>query len=104
MIDQHGRVKLADFGGTKDKASITAGGNQTGLFTWGWADFNARVGQYSEKSEVYSFACLCFYMLTAKPLFSRDDENAYLENKTKVNYGIKEGDWVLLQGTLNLCL
>jgi len=26
MIDEHGRVKLADFGGTKDQASIDEGG------------------------------------------------------------------------------
>jgi len=38
MIDGEGQVKLADFGGTKDKAAIDAGGNQTGIFTWGWAD------------------------------------------------------------------
>jgi len=38
MIDAQGNVKLADFGGTKDQASIDAGGNQTGVFTWGWAD------------------------------------------------------------------
>ena len=38
MIDEHGQVKLADFGGTKDQASIDAGGNQTGLFTWGYGD------------------------------------------------------------------
>jgi len=39
MIDGEGNVKLADFGGTKDQASIDAGGNQTGVFTWGWADY-----------------------------------------------------------------
>jgi len=39
MVDGDGNVKLADFGGTKDQASIDAGGNQTGVFTWGWADF-----------------------------------------------------------------
>jgi len=38
MVDGEGNVKLADFGGTKDQASIDAGGNQTGVFTWGWAD------------------------------------------------------------------
>jgi len=38
MIDGEGNVKLADCGGTKDQASIDAGGNQTGVFTWGWAD------------------------------------------------------------------
>jgi len=74
MIDGEGKVKLADFGGTKDKAAIDAGGDQTGIFTWGWADLQARNGKYSEKSEVYSFACLAFYMLKATPLFSRDDE------------------------------
>jgi len=41
MVDEHGQVKLADFGGTKDQASIDTGNKQTGLFTWGWADMNA---------------------------------------------------------------
>jgi serine/threonine protein kinase len=44
MVDEHGQVKLADFGGTKDQASIDTGNKQTGLYTWGWADMNARAG------------------------------------------------------------
>lgn len=87
MIDENGQVKLADFGGTKDVASIEAGNKQTGLFTWGWADIAARSGNYSEKSEVYSFACLCYYILFAQPLFTRDDEPAYLENTSRVKHG-----------------
>jgi hypothetical protein len=54
--------------------SIDAGGNQTGLFTWGYGDKEAREGKYSKTSEVYSFGCLAFYMLTATTVFTRDDE------------------------------
>jgi serine/threonine protein kinase len=87
MIDENGRAKLADFGGTKDQASVDAGSNQTGIFTWGWADANAREGKYSKECEVYSFACLGYYILRAKPLFSRDHPYAYLNNTTKVDHG-----------------
>lgn len=73
MIDEKGHVKLADFGGTKDQESVDAGGQQTGLYTWGWADHKARAGEYSKESEVYSFACLGYFILFGEPLFSRDD-------------------------------
>jgi len=102
MIDEEGDVKLADFGGTKDQASIDAGGNQTGLFTWGWADKQARDGKYSKTSEVYSFACLAYYMLTATPLFTRDKASTYENNTAEINYYYQ--DWALLQGTLKSCL
>jgi serine/threonine protein kinase len=84
LVDGEGLVKLADFGGTKEVAIIDAGGGQTGLFTWGWADSNARVGNYSEKSEVYSFACLGYYILYGEPLFSRENPKAYTNNTAKV--------------------
>jgi len=64
LIDKDCQVKLADFGGTKDQASVDNGSNQTGIFTWGWADADARAGKYSKTSEVYAFACLAYYMLT----------------------------------------
>ena len=73
MIDEHGHIKLADFGGTKDQGSVDAGGNQTGLFTWGWADHQARAGKYSKESEVYGFACPGYFILHAETLFTRDD-------------------------------
>jgi len=38
MVDENGMIKLGDFGGTKDEASILAKTDQTGVFTWGWAD------------------------------------------------------------------
>jgi len=98
MIDENNQVKLADFGGTKDQASINAGDNQTGVFSWGWADFQARQGKYSKESEVYSFACLAFYMLKGEALFTRKDEKAYLDNKTNINYASHNS--YLLQGTL----
>jgi len=102
MIDVDGNIKLADFGGTKDQASIDAGGNQTGVFTWGWADFQAREGKYSKESEVYSFACLAFYMLTGEPLFTRDQEQQYLQNTPTLNYARYDSE--LLRGTLKKCL
>jgi hypothetical protein len=83
MVDEQGNMKLADFGGTKDQASIDKGGQQTGLFSWGWADESARKGIYSKKSEVYSFACLCHYVLFADPLFNKENEKAYEDNTTK---------------------
>jgi len=41
-------------------------------------------------------------MLTATPLFTRDDASTYLNNTAEINY--YDRDWALLQGTLNLCL
>ena len=83
MVDEQGNMKLADFGGTKDQAAIDKGGQQTGVFSWGWADSLARLGNYSKASEVYSFACLCHYVLFAVPLFNRKNEKAYIENTAK---------------------
>jgi len=97
LIDEDGNVKLAGFGGTKVQKNIDAGGNQKGVFTWGWADKQARAGNYSKTSEVYSFACMAYYMLTATPLFTRDDESTYLNNTPTI-------DGFLLQGTLKYCL
>jgi len=92
FIDEEGQLKLGDFSSTKDQASIDAGGNQTGVFTWGWADKEAREGNYSKTSEVYSFACLTYYMLTATPLFTRDDEETYLSNTATVDYAEDDRD------------
>ena len=83
MVDEQGNMKLADFGGTKDQAAIDKGGQQTGVFSWGWADKFARDGNYSKASEVYSFACLSHYVLFANPLFNRENEKAYIDNTTK---------------------
>jgi hypothetical protein len=44
----------------------------TGIFTKYWADRNAQKGKYSEESEVFSFACLSFYILFGTPIFSKE--------------------------------
>ena len=41
-------------------------------------------------------------MLTATPLFTRDDASTYLNNTAEINY--YDEDWALLQGTLKSCL
>jgi serine/threonine protein kinase len=77
MIDGNFDIKLADFGGTKTLESIgsTPGDpKQTGIFSMYWADWYAREGKYSEKSEVFSFACLSYYILFGKPLFSEEEK------------------------------
>jgi len=53
-------------------------------------------------SEVYSFACMAYYMLTATPLFTRDQESTYLNNTPTIDYADIDG--FLLQGTLKMCL
>ena len=72
------------------------------MFTWGWADSNARAGLYSKESEVYAFGLNAYYILFAEPLFTRADERAYENNTTKVQHGYN--DAFFLQGTINMCL
>jgi eukaryotic-like serine/threonine-protein kinase len=66
-------VLLGDFGGTKDEQSIAEGTEQTGIYTWGWADSDARAKKFNYKSEVYSFGLCIYYIIHGEPLFSRDN-------------------------------
>lgn len=102
MVDGNLDLKLADFGGTKDEASIAAGTNQTGVFSWGWADANARAAKYDKTSEVYAFGLNAHYIIYAESLFSRDDVTAYLQNSTKSEK--VKNDRYMLQGLINKCL
>jgi len=102
MVEEDGTIRLGDFGGTKDQASIQTDSNQTGVFTWGWADSNARIGKYSKECEVYAFGLNAYYILYAEPLFTRDDQNAYLQNQFNLDNDF--GDEYFLQGTIKSCL
>jgi len=77
-------AKLADFGGTKDEASITADAKQTGTFSRYWADMAARKGKYGKKSEVYAFGLLAYYLIFGEPLYSEKNEQQYLENELRI--------------------
>ena len=101
MLDSNKDILLGDFGGTKDQASIHEGGPQTGTYSWGWADMNARFSKFDYKSEVYAFGLNAYYILHGEPLFSRQDANAYLNNETKNEKG---NNRELLRSTINRCL
>jgi len=83
MLRADGNVLLGDFGGTKAQDSIEPGKYQTGTYTWGWADSNARDGRFDAKSEVYAFALNAYYLIHGEPIFSRAKPQAYLDNDTK---------------------
>jgi hypothetical protein len=77
MVDQHGKLKLANFGKTTDLSTIYGGG-----FAWGWADQDARYGVYSKTSELFSFAVLgCFTIGGESPY---EDDDAYQSNELKM--------------------
>jgi len=80
MLDAEGNVLLGDFGGTKAQDSIEPGKDQTGTYTWGWADANARNRMFDEKSEVYAFALCAYYLIHGEPLFTRAKPEAYIDN------------------------
>jgi len=80
MLDAKGNVLLGDFGGTKAQDSIEPGKDQTGTYTWGWADANARNRMFDEKSEVYAFALCAYYLIHGEPLFTRAKPEAYIDN------------------------
>jgi len=96
-------AKLADFGGTKDEASITADAKQTGTFSRYWADMAARVGKYSKKSEVYAFGLLAYYFIFGVPLYSEENEQQYLENELRIERKDCPPAF-LLAGIINMCL
>jgi serine/threonine protein kinase len=83
MLDENLNIKLGDFGGTKDEASINIDSEQTGVFTNLWADANARAGKYDMRSEVYAFGLNAYYIIHAKSLFNKKDQDAYLKNIVK---------------------
>ena len=93
LIGEDGRLKLA-LGSAVSQESIEKGDNLKSQPTWGYAEKDAREGKYSEASEVYSFACLTYLMLTGKSPFTRDDEKTYIINYACFDYYRR--DWALL--------
>jgi serine/threonine protein kinase len=71
MLDANCNVLLGDFGGTKAQEGNEPGKKQTGTYTWGWADSNARANKFDVKSEVYAFALCAYYLIHGEPIFSR---------------------------------
>lgn len=104
LLDADGDIKLADFGGTKDVASIQTNSDQTGVFTNSWADANARAGKYSKTSEVYAFALVAYYMIYGEQLFTKQNQQEYLNNQYEFLYRGPGLDHVLLEGTIKKCL
>jgi len=96
-------AKLADFGGTKDEASIAPDAKQTGTFSRYWADAAARWGKYCKESEVYGFGLLAYYIIFGVALYSESNNRQYENNELR----IKREDCpprLLLAGTINMCL
>jgi len=107
MVTLLRKLKIGDFGGTKDQAGLEEKG-QTGLFSKYWADMMAREKKYSMESEVYAFGLNVYYIIFAKPLYSKDDEHAYLENKhglggKEFNEAMNEAEFLLID-TIKACL
>jgi serine/threonine protein kinase len=101
MLSAELNILLGDFGGTLDVESVEDKDDQTGIYTWGWADSNARNSQFDLKSEIYAFALNCFYIIHGKTLFNRKEVSAYLNNTKKNTEGDDED---LLQFIINRCL
>jgi hypothetical protein len=67
-----------------------------------WADSKARLGQYSKASEVYAFGVCAHFLIWGQPLFHKENQLDYLNNRIKSKNAWDDG--FLLQGIINRCL